>query len=241
MHALTLDDHLARATVVDLCHACQAIWFDAHESPRLTPGSTLTLFRTIGEHVTPVRRGDGDTAVCPRCRARLLRTHDRQRVTRFEYLRCPNGHGRLTSFFDFLREKNFITPLTPQQVEALRQHVQSVNCSNCGAPVSVKFDAACGHCGSPLSMLDLDQAATLVAQLRRAADRDAGSGAAAGPDRGTRAVDPALPLELARARREVERAFEGIASDERYFQDVSASGLVGAGLGALARWLSRKA
>ena len=240
MHALSLDDHLARATVVDVCHACQAIWFDTHESPRLTPGSTLTLFRIIGEHVAPVRHGDRDEAVCPRCRARLRRTHDRQRATRFEYLRCPDGHGRLTSFFDFLREKNFIAPLSPQQVEELRRHVQSVNCSNCGAAVSVAVDAACEHCGSPLSMLDLDQAAALVAQLRRAADPGARSADAAQPARGTRSVDPALPLELARARREVERAFEGIAEDERYFQDVSASGLVGAGLGALARWLSRK-
>ena len=43
-------------------------------------------------------------------------------------------------------------------------------------------------------MLDLKQAGALVAELREA-------------DHAARTVDPALPLELARARREVDAAF----------------------------------
>ena len=114
------------------------------------------------------QRTNADLAKCPRCKGRLRRTHDMQRATKFEYLSCPNAHGRLTTFFDFLREKDFIRPLTPQQIEELRRNVQSVNCANCGAPVDVTVGAACAHCGTPLSMLDLKQAEKLVAQLQKA-------------------------------------------------------------------------
>ena len=221
----TLDGHHGRPVLIDLCHPCQSFWFDSHESPSLTPGSTLALFRVIGEHIARPMRTRADLAKCPRCQARLRRTHDMQRTTRFEYLSCPHGHGRLTTFFDFLREKNFIRPLTPEQIAELRRNIQIVNCSNCGGPVDLTHHAACGHCGSPVSMLDMQQAEALVAQLRKA---DA---------RATQPVDPALPLEMARARREVEQAFAGVQGDALWWRDVTSSGLVAAGLGAVARWL----
>lgn len=165
----TLDGHMARPVAVDICLACHCFWFDTRESLSLTPGSTLKLFRLIGEHPAPTAQASrGDLAKCPRCRARLMRTHDMQRTTRFEYFRCPNGHGRLTSFFDFLREKDFIRPLTAREIEDLRRTVQTVNCSNCGGPVDLSKGTACDHCGSPLSMLDVNQADRLVEQLRRA-------------------------------------------------------------------------
>src|SRR6188768_3078401 len=127
MQSETLPAHLGRRVTIDLCQPCQSIWFDARESVSLTPGATLAVFRLIGERVAQPRRVGADLAKCPRCRARLRRTHDMQRTTRFEYLRCPNDHGRLTSFFDFLREKEFVRPLTPEQFDALRQQVQSVH------------------------------------------------------------------------------------------------------------------
>jgi hypothetical protein len=220
-----LTAHLGRPVTVDLCQPCQSFWFDERESVSLTPGSTLALFRIIGERVARPRLGDADLAKCPRCHARLRLTHDMQRTTRFEYLRCPNEHGRLTSFFDFLREKDFIRPLTPQQLAELRQNVQSVNCSNCGGSVNLAEGDACAHCGTPLSMLDIAQAEKLVHQLQHAADRTSGP------------VDPSLPLELARARREVEAAFAGTGTNAGWFESVSSEGLVSAGLTALARWL----
>jgi hypothetical protein len=220
-----LDAHHGRPIVIDLCHPCQAFWFDTKESPSLTPGSTLALFRTIGENVVRPAPARADLAKCPRCRARLRRTHDMQRATRFEYLSCPHGHGRLTTFFDFLREKNFIRPLTSEQIEELRRNIQIVNCSNCGGPVDVTRGAACGHCGSPLSMLDMQQAEALVAQLRTAEER------------ATQPIDPAFPLEMARARREVEQAFAGLQGDELWWRDVTRSGVVAAGLRVVARWL----
>jgi transcription elongation factor Elf1 len=226
MREETLDGHHGRAVTVDICAACQSLWFDTHESPNLAPGSTLALFRIIGEHATRSGLPQADLAKCPRCRARLRRTRDMQRQTRFEYLRCPHGHGRLTSFVDFLREKDFIRPLTPQQIAELRQHVRAVTCSNCGASVDVAAGAACAHCGSPLSMLDLQQASRLVEQLRQADVRSQG-------------IDPALPIELARARRTAEAASRGFDRDQQWFDDLSSNGLVGASLALVARWLKK--
>jgi hypothetical protein len=223
MQEQTLDGHVGRPVTIDICLPCQSFWFDAHESLALSPGGTLALFRLIGEHSGHRSFSNADLAKCPRCKARLRLTQDMQRTTRFSYLRCPNDHGRLTAFFDFLREKDFVRPLTPTQLQELRQNVQSVNCSNCGAPVDVTHRAACAHCGSPLSMLDLNQAEKLVDQLQKADARE------------RQPIDPALPLELLRARRQVEASFP---------QDRGAAwpaDLVEAGIRAVASWLKRNA
>lgn len=215
---------LGRPVTVDLCDPCQAIWFDPRESLQLTPGATLMLFRVIGEHVAKPRALEPGTAKCPRCKARLRRTQDMQRSTRFEYFRCPHDHGRLTTFFDFLKEKDFVRPLTPAQIAELRANVQVVNCSNCGAPINLAEKSDCGHCGSPLSMLDMKQAEALITQLQRA-------------DQANRTVDPALPLELARARRQTDQAFAGLPQDSLWADAGGSLGLVGAGLAALGRLL----
>jgi DNA-directed RNA polymerase subunit RPC12/RpoP len=227
METHTLDGHLGRPVTIDLCHACQAFWFDARESLSLTPGSTLTLFRIIGERAAHPHN-TAESAKCPTCRARLRRTHDMQRDTRFQYFACPNGHGRLTSFFDFLKEKNFIRPLSAEQIAELRRNVQTVNCSNCGAPVDLSKGHACDHCGSPLSMLDMKQAEALVAQLQKAEDRT------------RQPVDPSLPLELARARRDVELSFAKLEGQGTWFEPDSSNDLVAAGLNAIARWMKSR-
>jgi hypothetical protein len=230
MEESTFDAQLGRRSLIDICHACQSFWFDTYESATLTPGSTLRLFRIIGEKIARPERSTADLARCPRCRSRLRRTHDIQRNTKFQYLSCPHGHGRLTTFFDFLREKDFIRPLTPHQIEELRRSVGSVNCANCGAPVDVIAGASCAHCRTPLSMLDLRQAERLVAQLQKAEDR-------AGQP-----LDPALPLELERVRRQTERTFASLQDQDVWSLVVSSSSdrnLVSAGLSLVARWLNR--
>jgi ribosomal protein S27AE len=224
MSSHTVEGQLGRAVTLDLCDPCQAIWFDPRESLQLTPGATLMVFRVIGEHVARPQAIGADTAKCPRCQARLRRTQDMQRSTRFEYFKCPHDHGRLTTFFDFLKEKDFVRPLTPAQIAKLRESIQAVNCSNCGAPIDLAKRTDCGHCGSPLSMLDMKQAESLVAQLREA-------------DRTDKTVDPALPLALARARREADEAFRGLPQDALWLEQGSSFGLVGAGLAGLVRWL----
>ena len=225
MEECRLEGKSGDPVLIDVCHGCQAFWFDAHESPRLSPGSTLTLFSVIGARAARASAfGDADVAKCPRCHGRLRLTHDRQRNTPFTYLRCPNGHGRLTTFFDFLREKDFLKPLTAQQLADLSQRLRTVHCSNCGAPVSLAAGTACAHCGSPLSTLDLPHAEELLSQLKKADERDKGT------------IDPALPLRLARARREVEQAFAS-ERNSSWMADAASIGLVGAGLAALARLL----
>jgi hypothetical protein len=226
----TLDAHLGRSVAIDLCLPCQAFWFDARESLQLSPASTLRLFELIGERAAgggPAAAPSGAVA-CPRCRAPLRRTHDMQRGTRFEYLSCPRGHGRLTTFFNFLREKDFIRPLSAAQLAELRRNLASVNCSNCGAPVNLTTGTACAHCGAPLSMLDLHQAERLVGQLRGAASRPAG------------AVDPTLPLQLEQVRRNMQASFDSLERDPSWYHTVASAGLVGAGLSAVARWLKNR-
>jgi hypothetical protein len=221
-----LDGHMGREIAIDICDPCQAIWFDTRENLQLTPGATLAMFRVIGEHVAKPAVQDGDIAKCPRCKAQLRRTQDMQRNTRFEYFRCPNHHGRLTTFFDFLKEKDFVKPLTPQQIAELRRNVQTINCSNCGAPIDLAKTSDCGHCGSALSMLDMQQAERLIAQLRDA-------------ERTDKVVDPALPLALARARRQTESVFEGLEGRAGWEVEVGSLGLVGAGLSQLIRLLKQ--
>ena len=224
MTAQTLEGHLGTTVAIDLCLPCQVFWFDTQESLRLSPGAVLTLFRIIGERALGAPAPPAGRPACPRYRLHLVPTHDRQRNTPFQYWRCPRDHGRLISFVEFLREKDFIRPLTAQQVADLRKSVSTISCSNCGAAIDLAAGSVCAHCGSPLSMLDLKQADALIAALR-------------GADRPDRPIDPALPLRLERARREVEASFASFGRGEHWLGDVARGGLVGAGLSALGRWL----
>jgi hypothetical protein len=73
-------------------------------------------------------------------------------------------------------------------------------------------------------MLDMRQAGEVIAQLQQA---DA-------PDR---PIDPALPMRLEQARRQVEAAFAEMAQQQSGFSAIPGSDLVGAGLSLVARWL----
>ena len=221
---LTLDGHYGRSVLIDLCQPCQAFWFDGLESLQLEPASVLELFRIVGDAGGHARAPLSTGARCPRCASELVKTFDQQRSSRFEYRRCPEGHGRLTSFYNFLREKDFIRPLSAAQIEELRRNVKSINCSNCGAPVDLAKGTACTHCKSPLSMLDVGQAEKLVAALQ-------GKVAKAGE------VDSALPMNLERARRDVTTAFGAFERDPDWYTTASSAGLVNAAIGALSRWL----
>jgi hypothetical protein len=227
MPVLPLDGHLGQKVSIDLCHPCQAFWFDSYESLQLSPASVLHLFRTIGEHASAKASPLSETSACPICHLRLVPTRDQQRQTRFEYRRCPQRHGRLISFLNFLREKDFVRPLSAAQRAELRKSVQSVNCSNCGAPVDLGKGTACEHCGSPLSMLDLGQSGALVTKLREASAHDA------------KHIDPTLPLALDRARREVTAAFAAFDQEPGWFDQASSAGLIGAALSSISKWLGK--
>ena len=225
MAALSLDGHLGRQVAVDICNNCHALWFDKYESLQLTAEAVLRLFRIIGQ-AGGVTTGFSRDMTCARCPRKLKAVHDMQRATRFEYRACPDSHGRLITFFNFLREKDFIRPLTPEQIEQLKRNVKAINCSNCGAPVDLARGTVCGHCGSPLSMIDVAQAGELVAKLREAGH-------------GPQPVDrSALGLELTRAQRDVTAAFRSFESEPGWYNSVETSGLLGAAVGAFAAWIA---
>ncbi len=224
MKELALESHLGTAVAIDVCTPCQAFWFDKYESLKLSAGSTLELMKLIGEHSTKEQLPESGILRCPRCWDPLRYTNDLQGSTHFTYFRCVSEHGRFIRFFDFLKEKKFIRALTPQEIVQLRKSLQTVNCSNCGAPVSLTAGAVCAHCGSPLSILDMKQPERMLEQLRRAAE--------------PQPVDPHLSLKLAMAKREVEHIF-GPAPDDQWWSDVSAIGLVQAGLNSIVRRLKK--
>jgi hypothetical protein len=114
----------------------------------------IELFRLIHEHRDKAARPLADSMRCPVCPARLVLTQDLQKTNRISYHRCPEGHGRLTTFFQFLREKQFVRSLSPLEIDRLKATVKQVRCSGCGAPIDVARDAACSFCRSPLSILD---------------------------------------------------------------------------------------
>jgi Zn-finger nucleic acid-binding protein len=140
--------------IIDVCWDCHALWFDQYESTTLTPRSVIDLFRLIHDHRDKPARTLADSMACPHCRARLAHTQDIQRTNRITYHRCPNGHGRLTTFFQFLREKQFVRSLSKLEIEGLRATVKQVRCSGCGAVVDLAKDPACSYCRSPISVLD---------------------------------------------------------------------------------------
>jgi hypothetical protein len=173
MTHLELGARLGSTLDIDLCEGCRAIWFDRYEDLQMAPAATLKVFGIISEQSSAPARPLTGALRCPRCQGRLLLTHDIQRTTPFQYWRCDAGHGRLMAYINFLRAKDFVRPLTPQQLEELRQNVQTINCSNCGAAIALAKDSVCAHCGSAVSMLDLQQMARTIGQLQAAAGQAA--------------------------------------------------------------------
>ena len=217
----TLERTYGQPVTIDVCDGCQGFWFDDLEMVHLSPGATLALFRHIQEHATTTRVPLAPPLTCPRCPRQLDLAHDMQRATRFSYYRCADGHGRFTTFFQFLRAKNFVRSLTAKEVAELRQHIRQINCANCGAPVDIARDTACGFCRTPVSMLDPDQMRRVALELQRADT--------------PRPVDPTLPLQLLSERLRVERTL-GSAADESllgHLGERGGSNLVEAGLRTL--------
>jgi hypothetical protein len=182
---------------LDLCFACRAIWFDAYESAQLTPGGVIGLFRELhlapGEAPHPL----ADGTRCPKCHDRLHFTQDLQRTNRITYYRCANGHGRLTTFIQFLREKNFVRSLTPPEIERLKAHVAQVRCSSCGAPVNLERDAQCTYCRAPIAILDAQAVERALAELSAA-------------ERKRTTVDPTAAVDALLAGKRFERTLAHI-------------------------------
>ncbi len=226
MTPMTLDARLGGQVAIDVCARCQAFWFDHFESLKLSPGSTLKLMKFIGEHSSPGKPSLPAVLHCPRCATTLRLAHDLQRNMPFTYWRCGTDDGHFISFFEFLKEKNFIHVLSADQIKELRQNVQFVNCSNCGASINLESNSACPYCHSPLSMLDMKQPQRMLEQLKQAAE--------------PKPLDPTLPLKVASAKMALETSLADYDRRPEWWSEASCFGLVGAGLTVLARWLSDK-
>ncbi len=149
--------------------------------------------------------------------------HDMARSMRFTYWRCDAEGGKFISFFDFLKEKSFIHPLSPDQINELRQNVRVIDCSNCGAPIDLERNSICSFCHSPVAMLDMQQPQRLIAELQQAASKP---------------VDPMLPANLAMATLDADRVFAAFHDDDGR-RGSSPGGLVQSGLAAVGRWVEK--
>src|SRR5450755_910853 len=211
MQHQALEGVLGTSVDVSFCLGCRAFWFEPFQTLHLTRGSTLKLFAVIADPATGAAAPFPNSCYCPKCNGRLLLTHDRQHTTSFQYWRCDLEHGRFTSFVDFLREKDFIRPLSLQQIAELRQNIQVINCSNCGAPIDLTKDSVCPHCGSPLSMLDTKKMMEMV-----------------------KGGEPATGPQPTHEHSEIDSLFLSLKSSDR---GSSSPSLVELGLQAVAHWL----
>jgi len=223
MNDWKLDSRLGAAITGEVCPACQAFWFDQGKDFQLSPRSTLQLMKYIGEHSSSTKPGLRQDLMCPRCGITLTLAHDMARTVRFTYWNCPNEHGHFISFFEFLKEKNFIHPLSPKEIQQLRESIHTVNCSSCGAAIDLGTSSVCPYCQSPISMLDLKEQQRMLEQLKQAAE--------------PKPVDPTLPMKLAMVKEQTSALFQ--EHDAEWWEDARSGDLVQAGLNAVARWLAR--
>lgn len=161
MSLYSLPAHYSGAVDIDVCMDCNAIWFDPNESGLLSPDGTVSLFQLINERggtATSASTKFGEALRCAACGTNMRQVHDRVRNTRFTYQACPKGHGRLTTFYNFLAEKQFVRELSKAERAKLAATVHQVRCSGCGAPVNLGKTDACEYCRAPVAVFDREAA-----------------------------------------------------------------------------------
>lgn len=215
----SFDGKYGKVVLLDLCFPCNGLWFDSQENLQLTAGALLRLFTIIHEKHAVQLQALGETLQCPRCASKLRETMDMQRSTRFHYFRCPREHGRFITFFQFLREKNFVRSLNAKEVSELTQYIKTLNCSNCGAAIDLEKASACAYCRTPITMLDPRQLEKTLQELRQAEEK-------------RQAGDPLLPAKLIMDRLQTESAWRR-QSHKPYTMDSSSLDLIQEGLTAL--------
>ena len=165
MTLYSLPGHYDSTLEIDVCMDCSVIWFDQLESIQLSPDGTVALFQLIHERggtATGAAVKFGEGLRCVTCGAGMRLTNDQVKNTRFAYQACPKGHGRLTTFYNFLAEKQFVRELTQGERAKLAATVLQVRCSGCGAAVNIGKVDACEYCRVPVSVFDRDAAKTAI-------------------------------------------------------------------------------
>lgn len=179
-----------RALGIDLCFACQGLWFDPQDNTRLAPAAVRALFELLHEHRHDARHPIPERLKCPRCAQVLSRGYDVAQGGRYVTYRCAARHGRFSTFGAFMVEKGFVRHLSQAEIEALAQRVNTICCTSCGGTVDIRNDHACPWCRSALALLDPQAVDKALARY----DQKKGS-----PDT---LADALVALERSRAREE---------------------------------------
>jgi hypothetical protein len=154
---------------LDLCFACQGIWFDEHESLQLAPAGVIALFKLLHAHRDDLRQPMATLMHCPRCNEGLIASQDRVKSGLFNYLRCVQPHGRFITFAQFMIEKGFVRQLNGTEIKQLSAQIGTVRCNGCGAPVDIRHQSACTHCRAPITILDPAAVESALANFQQAA------------------------------------------------------------------------
>jgi len=218
------EGHYGARVELDLCHACELIWFDKMENIRLSSAGVLALMRAMATDLDPQRRTLPERLPCPRCR-RPLKTRSRPTKTDAVPVHtCAKDHGFLMTYFAFLRERDCIRPLQGKRLEELRAQVEQIRCSSCGASVKLRNDPRCRHCGATVSILDREALAETLGGLHADVERRANVNA------------DKVAADLAMDRLRTETAFRAMDSIHRDRAVTHGGlGIVEVGL----RWLAR--
>ena len=157
-----------RAIALDLCFACQGIWFDPQENTRLAPQAVIELFELLHTHAGDAHLPLSTHLRCPHCRKALVKGFDVAQGGRYITYRCAARHGRFSTFGAFMVEKGFVRHLSTLEIEALAKRVGTIACTSCGGTVDIRNDHACPWCRSALALLD-HQAVERALQRHQAA------------------------------------------------------------------------
>ena len=154
MQAHRFASNLGDSLELDICFACQGLWFDRHENLKLTPHSVVELFRLLHEHRVDQHQPLADSMACPRCNTSLAKGFDVVRSGRYMVYRCGRQHGRFSTFSSFMVEKGFVRHMTRPEIDDLARRVGAIYCTSCGAPVDIRKDHACPYCRAAFSLID---------------------------------------------------------------------------------------
>jgi hypothetical protein len=158
---------------LDLCFACQGIWFDEYESAQLAPAGVLELFRLLhAQHADSAPALAPAVLHCPRCReaaAGLPGQHARRP------LRLPaaarNGTAAYSGFCGLHDREGLRAPARRRR----NRRTWRARCRPSAARAAARrwtsaATTVCRHCRSPIVVLDPDAVQPGAGRLRPAGE-----------------------------------------------------------------------
>lgn len=162
MRVMRLAGHYASEVELDICEHCDLVWFDGHETARLTGPALVDLIAEMAHAHACAHVPLGRDVRCLRCRGGVVVAFNQSRFGRSSQLQCRARHGAYQSFAQFLQEKGLVREMSKVDRARLLQGGGRLHCVNCGGDVQA-HDEECTWCRSVPSLFD-------VARLARALD-----------------------------------------------------------------------